>query len=153
MSVITRIKRQGWREPKAGPCACSRLRKAARAVTSMYDGFLAASGLTVTQYALLVNVGRADGVSRTVLADRLGMERTTMTRNLRPLEREGLLGEAPGEDRREKVLRLTESGLAALDTAFPLWEKAQRSFAAKMGATEVTNLLALLDAAGAAAKR
>jgi DNA-binding MarR family transcriptional regulator len=57
------------------------MRRATRAVSGLYDEFLAASGITVTQYALLVRIGRADGVSRTALADRLGMEPTTLTRN------------------------------------------------------------------------
>jgi DNA-binding MarR family transcriptional regulator len=153
MRVITHNKgSEPWRESQLGPCACSQLRQAARAVSGLYDEFLAASGVTVTQYALLVNVGRADGVSRTVLADRLGMERTTLTRNLRPLERGGLIREEAGTDRRVRVLRLTPRGLATLNWSYPHWEEAQKVFLAKFGDDRFGQLLGLLQAASAAAK-
>jgi DNA-binding MarR family transcriptional regulator len=141
-----------WRDPVLGPCACSQLRKTSRAVSVLYDGFLASSGLTVTQYALLVSIARADGIGRTALAAKLGMERTTLTRNLRPLERQGLVGEKPGSDRRERVLRLTASGRKRLDRSFPLWEAAQRKFLAEFGKDRFDELRALLSIAAEASK-
>src|SRR4051812_31437692 len=92
------------------PCICSQLRRTARMISSLYDRELAASGISVTQYALLARIGRADGLSRTTLAAQLGMDRTTLTRNLGPLERAGLVTSKSGEDRREKLLQLTSAG-------------------------------------------
>jgi DNA-binding MarR family transcriptional regulator len=133
-----------WRDPALGPCACSQLRRTSRAVSTLYDEFLSSSGLTVTQYALLASIGRAERISRTALAAKLGMERTTLTRNLRPLEREGLVGEKPGSDRRERVLQLTASGQKRLDRSFPLWEAAQRAFFAEFGQDRFEELRFLL---------
>jgi len=138
MSVITRI-------DEKGPCACAQLRRAARAVTALYDGCLADSGLTVTQFSLLVNIGRnADGVSRTVLAKKLGMDRTTLTRNLRPLEKQGLIAEQSGEDRRARVLRLSPDGWTRIELAYPAWERAQEQFLERFGQEEFSVLLGLL---------
>lgn len=148
MRVITHNKgSELWRAPDLGPCACSQIRRTARAVSCLYDEFLAVSGITVTQYALLVSVGRADGVNRTVLADRLGMERTTLTRNLRPLEREGLIREEAGVDRRVRLLRLTPRGLATLNRSYPQWEEAQKAFLARFGEEQYGQLLGLLQSA------
>ena len=85
-----------WRNPDLGACACSQLRRTARAASAIYDRYLAPVGLTVTQYAILVNIGRADRISRTDLADLMGMERTTLTRNLQPLERQSLIKTTTG---------------------------------------------------------
>src|SRR5690242_21737079 len=93
MSVITRMSNETspdrWLSPSTlGPCACSQLRRTTRKVSSLYDDMLSSAGLTNSQYSLLVNVGREGAVSRTALAERLGMDRTTLTRNLKPLEAE-----------------------------------------------------------------
>lgn len=141
-----------WRDPSIGPCACSQLRRTSRAISTLYDDFLSASGLTVTQYALLVNIARTDGISRTKLAAKLGMERTTLTRNLRPLEQENLIDEEPGSDRRERVLQLTPGGRRRLDLSFPLWEQAQRAFFAEFGQKQFEQLRSLLTTASKAAK-
>jgi len=71
--------------PELGPCACSQVRRTARAISSFYDAALSAADLTITQYAILTNIARAGRLKLTVLAAKLGMERTTLTRNLRPL--------------------------------------------------------------------
>ena len=92
------------------PCVCSQLRRTARLVSVLYDGALEPAGVTVTQYALLARIGRADGLSRTVLAAQVGMDRTTLTRNLVPLERKGLVASKPSKDRRAKMLHLTANG-------------------------------------------
>lgn len=140
-------------DPALGPCACSQLRRTARAVSSLYDDFLAASGLTVTQYALLVNIARADGISRTTLSATLGMERTTLTRNLGPLERLGLIDDATrGADRRERVLRLTTMGRRRLQRSLPRWERAQRAFLAAFGRARFDQLRGLLAVASDAAR-
>ena len=110
----------------------------------MYNRYLAPSNLTVTQYAVLVNVGRTGRISRAELADRLGMERTTLTRNLQPLERHKFIRTSTGRDRRQRLLRLTPRGLDRLDSAYPLWQEAQRRFTAEVGAQGVATLRSAL---------
>jgi DNA-binding MarR family transcriptional regulator len=122
-----------WRHSDLGVCACSQLRRTARVASAVYDRFLAPVGLTVTQYAILVNVGRADQIRRTDLAAVLGMERTTLTRNLRPLERKKLIKTLAGEDRRERLIELTKTGLTRLAESHPLWEDAQRYVIGELG--------------------
>ena len=133
------------------PCACSRLRSASRAVSAFYDRHLASAGLTVTQYALLAAIGRNDGISRSQLAELVKMERTTLTRNLLPLERCGLLQEETLADRRAKGLKLSRTGRAKLQKARPLWIKAQEEFRAALGEEKLTGLHGLLQQAEDAA--
>ena len=133
-----------WEEPVLGNCACSQLRRVARAISVFYDGFLKDSGMTVTQYALLVTIGRAGKISRTKLAGKMGMERTTLIRNLRPLEQREWVEGASSEDRRERLLRLTPLGLKFLSQSYPLWEKAQKSFLRKFGQEKFAALTTLL---------
>jgi DNA-binding MarR family transcriptional regulator len=144
--VIRTSAEEPWRVPILGPCACSQLRRTARAVSVFYDRFLAPAGLTVTQYALLASIARTEGISRSALALNLGMERTTLTRNLRPLERAKLLKTSAGEDRRERLLKLTPAGYRKLDLSFPLWAEAQKHFLAQVGADQVKGMHSALAA-------
>jgi DNA-binding MarR family transcriptional regulator len=106
-------------------CVCSHLRRSARAVTQFYDRTLAPTGLRATQFTLMTVVRRTGGFPFSSLADVLGMDRTTLTRNLRPLEREGLVKIVPGSDRRVRLVRLTSLGERKHAEAEPLWAKAQ----------------------------
>jgi DNA-binding MarR family transcriptional regulator len=133
-----------WRHSDLGACACSQLRRTARVASAVYDRFLAPVGLTVTQYAILVNIGRADQIRRTDLAAVLGMERTTLTRNLRPLERKKLIKTVAGADRRERLIQLTTAGLKRLAESHPLWEKAQRYVIGELGEHGLAQLRAAL---------
>ncbi|HEU0123108.1 MAG TPA: MarR family winged helix-turn-helix transcriptional regulator [Bryobacteraceae bacterium] len=151
MSVITRTDVPvSWRVPAVGPCSCFQLRKATRAVTAFYDKYLHPAGVSITQYAILVNVARADGITRTALSHRLGMDRTTLTRNLVPLERGQLLSEAAGEDRRQKLIRLSPAGLLRVEECFPLWEQAQSAFVLAYGTENAAALASLLQQAARA---
>lgn len=129
------------------PCVCSQLRRASRLVSVFYDTALAAAGVTVTQYALLARIGRVDGMSLSVLSAQLGMDRTTLTRNLAPLERDGFITSKPGEDRRERLLHLTAAGKKKAAAARPLWLSAQREFLEQLGAERLGELRELLAAA------
>jgi DNA-binding MarR family transcriptional regulator len=73
--------------PKLGPCACSQVRRLGRKLSSLYDTRLSSEDLTITQYSLLADIERAGQLSHSVLAEKAGMDRTTLTRNLRPLTR------------------------------------------------------------------
>jgi DNA-binding MarR family transcriptional regulator len=114
-------------------CACFNVRKAARALTALYDRALAPTGLRATQSTLLVALARAGNIPLTRLAGILGMDRTTLTRNLEPLERDGLVAVRPGADRRVKLAGITEKGRKALAAAMPLWREAQRQIAEGTG--------------------
>ncbi len=126
------------------PCVCSQLRRTARLVSGLYDEALGPAGVTVTQYALLARIGRADGLSRTALAAQLGMDRTTLTRNLLPLERDKLVTNQAGEDRREKLLHLSPAGRTKVAAARPHWLAAQRRVLDYMGLDRLEDLRKLL---------
>src|SRR6516225_6953464 len=114
-------------------CACLKVRMAARAVTRAYDSALRPVGLRATQVAMLVAIAIDDAISIAALASFLGMDRTTLTRNLRPLEREGLISIGPEGWRRSRTLGITKNGKLRLRQAFPLWEHAQNALRQKLG--------------------
>ncbi len=121
-------------------CHCNALRQGARQVTQFYDRHLAPSGLRISQYAMLKGLARLGPISINGLADAMVMDRTTMGRGLRPLERDGLVVIGPGPDGRTRALTLTETGRARLDAAEPLWRAAQAGFEARYGADEAARL-------------
>ncbi len=114
-------------------CACFTLRRGARAITQLYDGALAPTGVRATQFTLLVALARAGAIPFTKLAGVLGMDRTTLTRNVAPLERDGLLTIGSGADRRVKLVTITDKGRKALARAIPRWEDAQRQVTGHIG--------------------
>lgn len=108
------------------PCACSALRRITRSVTSAYDEALKPVGLRITQFSVLRTLDRLGPVSVSRLAAETALDRSTMGRNLDPLERRGLVSLAVGEaDQRERVVSLTEAGAAAIATALPHWRACQ----------------------------
>jgi DNA-binding MarR family transcriptional regulator len=127
-------------------CTCMRLRKASRRVTQIYDHGLEAVGLTVTQYGVLGQLKRYDGIGIGALAELLIMDPTTLTRSLRPLARQGLVAMKPDRrDRRLRCLHLTAKGRAAFNTAIPAWKRAQRHVEEALGGPEAAALNAALD--------
>src|SRR5579871_1151050 len=91
-------------------CTCGNLRKTSRMITQLYDDFLQPSGLLATQFHLLGAVGVNASMAVTPLADQLGMDPTTLARNLKPLERIGLVEITKGPDKRTRIVRLTALG-------------------------------------------
>lgn len=124
----------------AALCNCFAIRSAARQATQFYDRRLAAAGLRTTQFSLLANLARSGPLSINELAARMAMDRTTMGRALRPLEREGLAAIGPGRDGRTRALALTEAGRQRLEEAAPLWREAQAAFEERFGAAESAGL-------------
>ncbi|MBV9078980.1 MAG: winged helix-turn-helix transcriptional regulator [Methylobacteriaceae bacterium] len=123
--------------PKPDHCTCSAIRKAARHVTQHYDRHLAPVGITVNQYGILARIAGLGPIPINRLAARLFMDRTTLGRTLRPLEREGLVRIEPDpDDKRRRGLVVTEAGRALLDQARPLWAEAQSRFAEAYGPEE-----------------
>lgn len=132
--------------PKLMGCTCSRLRKVTRRVSQIYDRSLEPSGLTVTQYALLAHLAAFDGISIGALADKMVMDPTSLTRSLRPLERQGLIALKPNrDDRRVRSLHLTAAGRCAFDNARPAWARTQRFIELVIGELETPALHAALD--------
>ncbi len=122
------------------------LRRAARAVTQMYDRFLAPSNLQVTQFSVLVACAVAGPAPMTLLSEQLVMDRTTLVRNLKPLQTRGLVMVSTGEDRRVHVVALTDKGYSALAKALPLWQEAQNQIVKSFGQRRLGNLLQDLSA-------
>jgi len=114
-------------------CACHRVRTAARAVTRAYDEALRPVGLRATQLSVLIATAVDNAMSITALAKFMGMDRSTSTRNLRPLEAEGLITLGPEGWRRSRTLEITKKGRSRLRDAMPLWEQAQRALRRKLG--------------------
>ena len=144
----THMRNDDWRNPSLGPCLCSRLRRTARAVSAFYDSFLEPGGLTVSQYAILVNIGRApDGIQRTALAQKMGMERTTLTRNLSPLERQGWVTGKEGSDKRARMIAVTPKGINKLASSYGRWAAAQKEFLERFGESNAAEWSAQMDQA------
>jgi DNA-binding MarR family transcriptional regulator len=106
---------------------------------------LAPAGIGAAQFGVLVAVAGRDGASLTELAQSLDMDRTTLTRNLRPLERAGHLRLAAGADKRSRAVGITAEGRAVLARARPLWRNAQRVVAESLGAGDLAALHSLLE--------
>lgn len=116
-----------------GSCLCFHLRAAARRVTRAYDRALQPVGLRITQFTVLVAIANLGSVPVSRLAEAVGLERTSLTRNLRPLEKQGLVRSAPTDDPRERSLSVTDAGRARLEAALPHWRAAQEAMRDELG--------------------
>lgn len=126
-------------------CTCFNLRKTTRAITQLYDEALRPTGLRVTQFSLLIATTMLGSATVTRLAEIGVMDRTTLTRNLKPLEKKGLVKVAPGDDQRTRVVTLTTHGQEVLAKALPLWEKAQARIVKGLGQERWNSLRADLE--------
>jgi DNA-binding MarR family transcriptional regulator len=127
-------------------CTAQSLRRATRTVARIYDESLAPSGLRGTQFSLLIALSFFKEAPLLRVAEELSLDRTTLTRNLQPLERAGLVASGPGKDQRVRLLRLTEAGQRALQRAYPLWEEAQERVVKALGRRRWMTLREGLDA-------
>lgn len=114
-------------------CACMKLRVASRKVTRLYDDALRPAGITPTQFTLLSVVDSSDTVTLTKLAEVLGLERTTLLRNLRPLKRDGIIKLSDEGYRRARTVVLSSKGSFVLKEALPLWREAQATLKQLLG--------------------
>jgi len=111
-------------------CFCSALRRAGRAVTQHYEAAFRGAGLRATQFTVLATLAQTEPMTMSELAELLGLERTTLTRNLRPLEAKGWVrGLSDDEDLRRRRIELTPQGRAIAVKAMPRWRRAQASVA------------------------
>ncbi|HEY1721645.1 MAG TPA: MarR family winged helix-turn-helix transcriptional regulator [Magnetospirillaceae bacterium] len=126
-------------------CTCFRLRRTTRQVTRIYDTHLLPVSLTLSQYSILSNLMRGGPPSVNGMAELLGMDRTTLTRTLKPLIAAKLLALETGDDRRSKRIALTAQGRDTWERAVPLWRAAQAEIESKLGTAQVKMLHDLLD--------
>jgi len=132
---------------KPEDCNCFVVRSAARHVTQLYDQFLAPVGLHVTQFSILAKLKRLGPMTINALAKEMIMDRTTLGRNVLPLERDGLIRiEASASDGRAKELHLTKAGEKRLLAGREAWERAQARFTDRFGAKRATEFRAMLRA-------
>ncbi|MGY8991664.1 MAG: MarR family winged helix-turn-helix transcriptional regulator [Rhodospirillales bacterium] len=122
-------------------CACFNLRKAARAVTQSYDEALKPIGLRATQLSVLNVIAIEGPAAMSELAQILVMDRTTLTRNIKPLMDKGYLKSVTGEDRRQRPIAITTKGKNQLKKALPYWQQAQKNVAAGLGMERLAELL------------
>jgi DNA-binding MarR family transcriptional regulator len=129
-------------------CTCLKLRKATRRVTQIYDRLLEPAELTIAQFSLLAHLLGSRPLSIGELADALVTDPTTLNRNLKLLvDRDLVRIEQDGEDRRRRVVLLTESGRKLVPVAYPMWREAQNFVADLLGQTEIARLGKALDRA------
>jgi DNA-binding MarR family transcriptional regulator len=129
---ISTILEQGM---QVNSCTCGELRKAARAITLLYDNAFKSSGLLSTQLNVLQVINKSDSIRISHLAKELGMDRTTLTRNLSVLERQELIQISSGKDNRTRIVLITQKGRTALAKAIPLWNEVQSKLKQQMGDT------------------
>ena len=136
----------------SGPedCNCLAVRQAARHITQFYDQLLAPSGLRTTQFSILAQLRRLGPMTINALAAEMVMDRTTLGRNILPLERDGLvIVERGSRDRRSKELRVTEASEARFRAGMKGWAQAQRQFEKAFGAKRTADIRILLHAVAA----
>ncbi len=126
-------------------CSCSAIRQAARHMTRLYDEVLSPAGLSVNQYAILAKLDRFGPRVVQDLAALLVMDRSTLGHLLRPLEERGLITISPAvEDRRQRVVALSDHGLSSLRSARTLWAKAESRFENVFGQSNAIGLRAMM---------
>ncbi|NPT46499.1 MarR family transcriptional regulator [Paraburkholderia sp. 1N] len=127
-----------------GLCNCLAARQASRYLTAVYDQALSPVELRITQFSILYKLVKNGPLVIGELASKMAMDRTTLSSNLKPLERDGLVNIVPGEDRRVKQAMITKAGLARYRMALPLWSGVQAKFEGTYGkqpAAELRNAL------------
>lgn len=122
-------------------CACAQVRKTARLLTQRYDAALRPTGLKVTQFSILRTLDKLSDVSMSALAEYLVLDRTGLTRNLKPLERDGLVAIRPGKDSRQRIVQLTVKGRERLEAALPVWQGVQNDIVGALGNDQADSIL------------
>jgi DNA-binding MarR family transcriptional regulator len=138
--------RLGRLAQEGSSCVSFNIRKAARAVTQLYDEKMRPFGLRSTQLPILGKTLILEPVTVTRLAKATTTDRTTLTRNLKLLEKQGLIQVDMGHDRREREVRLTDRGRDVLAQVYPIWKEMQAGVAQRFGSERLARLLAELSA-------
>ena len=132
-------------QPSPADCTCFRVRSAARRVTQIYSGHLAPTGLRISQFSLLGFVIGRGPIAVGQLAELLATDRTTLTRNLRPLLASGTIERASTDDKRRHALVATAAGRALFKRALPMWSAAEQEVRTSMGTKLTADLHGALD--------
>ena len=131
--------------PNSPVCTGAMLRRAMRRMTQIYDDALRPFDLKLTQYSVLANLYQRPGISITELADILETDRTTLTRNLGPLQKRGLIAVAPEGTGRRRQLNVTEEGIALIRNVYPAWRDAEFKVRGILGLDATSELHGLLQ--------
>jgi len=134
-------------------CACATIRRASRAVTQLYDMWLREYGIEGPQFALLTLLERVGAANQTTMGQRLDLDKTTLSRNLKLLKQRGWIDVAPGTDARERRVALTADGRRLLAAARPAWRKAQSHLRSALNEHDWDTMLRVLDGVTHAARR
>lgn len=129
MSTLSQLNLNG-----TGACASFNFRRVARAVTSLYDRAFEPYGIRSTQFSILIGIAKTQPTSISALSELLVIDRTTLTRSLRLLKKQGLLGISERAAKRQRFLTLTEKGERTLADCLPAWREAQARFVESVGA-------------------
>jgi DNA-binding MarR family transcriptional regulator len=131
--------------PRSSHCTHDALRRLMRRMSTHYDARLRPAGLKTTQYSLLARVGWLGPLRPVDLAEAMGLDASTLTRNLKPLVQAGWVVQEPGADARSRLVRLTGEGRAKLAEARVLWRKAQSSLNEILGVDRVDALHTMVE--------
>jgi DNA-binding MarR family transcriptional regulator len=134
-------------------CACATSRQVARLLTQLYDRRLKRIGMEAPQFALLVTLDKQGPCSQTTLGRRYGLDKTTVSRNLRWLEQRGWVERSTGDDKRQRRFALTDAGRRQLAIARPQWKKAQEQLRSSMTVREWDEMFTVFRTVAAAAQR
>ena len=136
------------------PCYSFAARHASRHLSQFYEHIVAASGIHVQQFTILAVIKYKEPLTVIELAEELAMDRTTLARSLRPIQRDGLISITSGkEDRRNRIISITDQGKQQLELASKLWRKAQTEFESRFGVARAASLREELRAAAEAVAR
>ena len=134
---------------ECGQCTCFNLRKASRIVTQYFDDSMRSIGLRGTQFTLLANAFAYSPITVTRMSEIMIIDRTTLGRNLLPMEKRGLIKVESGDDRRTRIVKITDAGKRKLTEAYPLWKETQENIKQKMGlenwGSMISNISNLVD--------
>lgn len=130
-------------------CACYQVRRLSRHITQIYDRHLMENGMTVTQFGLLSTIQALAPVSISTLAETLGTDRTTITRLVQTLERDGLVKYGTGTDKRTRAISITRDGKRAFENGIPHWKAAYRELKGKLEPLGLGGLVTTLSEANA----
>ena len=139
--------------PDIQVCACANLRRATRMVTQAYDAALRPVGLRATQFTMLSVLAKRGQIRQSKFADILGMDGTTLTRNLQPLLKNEWIQIDREEDQRVRLISITKPGRRVLDQAVPLWRQVQSRFVMGLGDEQWSGFLGTLATAADIAQR
>lgn len=136
-------------DKKPSPCNCLNIRRASQALTEVYNEFISPSNLKLGQFSLLKHINQLGPVSVSDLASAIRLDRTTLVRNLKPLEQSGFIEDMSTEGTRNRQLKLTDKGIETYKYAEELWEKAQNFLEEYLGKDNIdvfTTLLSKIEA-------